>query len=164
MNLLRMFLCCLPLAMLPGTSLPADDAAVRQLDRAFTRSTLKIATPDARLHTFKIWIADDAERRARGLMFVERLDEDAGMLFVYPRVEPVSMWMKNTHIALDMLFVGPDGRVEHVVENTTPLSLDTIESKAAVRAVVELKGGVAKRLKIRPGAKVIHPAFETPEA
>jgi uncharacterized protein len=162
MNLLKAFLCCVPLAMLPGVALPADDAAARQLDRTFTRSTLKIATPDARLHTFKIWIADDPQRRARGLMFVERLDDDAGMLFVYPQVEPVSMWMKNTHIALDMLFVGPDGRVEHVVENTTPMSLDTIESQAPVRGVVELKGGVAARLKIRPGARVIHPAFAGP--
>ncbi|MGH8185447.1 MAG: DUF192 domain-containing protein [Steroidobacteraceae bacterium] len=162
MKYLKAFLCCTVLAALPGPRLLADDASARQLDRAFTRSTLKIATPDARLHKFKIWVADDAARRARGLMFVEHLEEDSGMLFVYPQVQPVSMWMKNTHIALDMLFVGPDGRVEHVVENTKPMSLDTIESKATVRGVIELKGGVAARLKIRPGARVIHPVFETP--
>ena len=162
MNYLKAFLCCAVLTALPGPSPLADSASARQLDRAFDRSTLQIATPDARVHRFKIWVADDAARRARGLMFVEHLDEDSGMLFIYPQVQPVSMWMKNTHIALDMLFVGPDGRVEHVVENAQPLSLDTIESKAAVLGVVELKGGVAARLKIRPGARVIHPVFAAP--
>lgn len=162
MNYLKAFLYCVVLAALPGPSLLADNESARQLDRAFTRSTLQIATPDARLHRFKIWVADDVARRARGLMFVEHLDEDSGMLFIYPQAQPVSMWMKNTHIALDMLFVGPDGRVEHVVENTEPMSLDTIESKAAVLGVVELKGGVAARLKIKPGARVIHPVFAAP--
>jgi uncharacterized protein len=162
MNHLRALLFCMLLAALPAAAPCADNASAEQLDRAFARSTLQIATPDARLHRFKIWIADDAARRARGLMHVEHLDEDAGMLFIYPRTEPVSMWMKNTRIPLDMLFVGPDGRVEHVVENTKPMSLDTIESKAPVRGVVELKGGVAARLKIRPGARVIHAAFAAP--
>jgi uncharacterized membrane protein (UPF0127 family) len=162
MNRLQAFLCCLSLAILPGPAPLADSASARQLDRAFSRSTLQIATPDARLHKFKVWVADDAARRARGLMFVEHLDEDSGMLFIYPQVQPISMWMKNTHIPLDMLFVGADGRVEHVVENTTPMSLESIESKAAVRGVIELNGGVAARLKIRPGARVIHPAFANP--
>jgi uncharacterized membrane protein (UPF0127 family) len=162
MNHLKALLFCTLLAALPQPALLADNVSAQQLDRVFARSTLQIATPDARLHKFKIWIADDAERRARGLMHVEHLDADAAMLFIYPRVEPVAMWMKNTRIPLDMLFVGPDGRVEHVVENTTPMSLDTIESKAAVRGVVELQGGVAARLKIRPGARVIHPAFAAP--
>lgn len=159
MNLVKAFLCCISLAALPSPSALADSASERQLDRAFRRSALQIATPDARLHKFKVWIADDAERRARGLMFVEQLDADAGMLFIYPQAQPISMWMKNTHIPLDMLFVGPDGRIEHVVENTKPMSLDAIDSQAAVLGVVELNAGVAARLKIRPGARVIHPAF-----
>ena len=69
------------------------------------------------------------------------------------------MWMKNTYISLDMLFVRKDGRVERVVENTEPESLKTIESKSPVLAVIELKAGTAARLKIRPGARVIHSAF-----
>jgi uncharacterized membrane protein (UPF0127 family) len=135
----------------------ANDAAT--LDRIFPRSTLQIATPDARLHTFQVWIAEDDARRARGLMFVRALGEQEGMLFIYGEEQPVSMWMKNTYISLDMLFVGADGRVERVVENTEPESLKTIESKAPVLAVVELKAGTAARLKIRPGARVIHGAF-----
>ncbi len=135
----------------------ANDAAT--LDRIFPRSTLQIATPDARLHTFDSWVAEDDARRARGLMFVRELGDSEGMLFIYPQEHPVAMWMKNTYIPLDMLFVGADGRVAHVVENTEPESLTTIESKVPVLAVVELKAGTAARLKIRPGARVMHAAF-----
>jgi uncharacterized membrane protein (UPF0127 family) len=142
-----------------SATLAADDADAKQLDRAFQRSSLQIATPDARLHKFDIWIADDDQRRARGLMFVQRMDDNAGMLFVYPRPQPIAMWMKNTHIALDMLFVSAAGRVERVVEKTEPMSLRTIESGSDVLAVIELNAGTAARLGIRPGARVIHPAF-----
>jgi len=135
------------------------DSDAEQLDRLFSRSSLQIATQDAKLHKIDVWVADNDSRRARGLMFVEQLDDDAGMLFVYPQPQPIAMWMKNTHLALDMLFVNADGRVHRVVENTTPMSLDTIESQGNVVAVIELKAGTAARLKIRPGAQVIHPAF-----
>lgn len=155
MNTTR-FLLSLVLAFLVSTAASADGA---KLDQLFPRSTLQIATPDARLHTFKIWVAADDMLRARGLMFVRELNDDQGMLFIYPQQQPVAMWMKNTFIPLDMLFVNAAGRVEHVVENTEPESLKTIESKVPVLAVVELKGGTAARLKIRPGARVMHAAF-----
>jgi hypothetical protein len=142
---------------LPTSTVLANDAA--SLDRIFPRSTLQIATPDARLHKFDIWIAQDDARRARGLMFVRNLGEHQGMLFIYEQEHPVSMWMKNTYISLDMLFVGADGRIERVVENTEPESLKTIESKNPVLAVIELKAGTAARLKIQPGARVIHSVF-----
>jgi uncharacterized membrane protein (UPF0127 family) len=134
-----------------------DDA--NYLDQLFERSTLQIATPDARVHNLQVWIADDDARRARGLMFVEHLDEDAGMLFVYPQPQTISMWMKNTRIPLDMLFVGADGRVESVVANTEPMSLATIRSQGAVVAVIELNAGSAARMKIGPGAQVMHRVF-----
>jgi uncharacterized membrane protein (UPF0127 family) len=70
------------------------------------------------------------------------------------------MWMKNTHIPLDMLFVRADGRVTRVVANTKPMSTATIQSPEMVLAVIELKAGSAARMKIRPGAQVIHPAFK----
>lgn len=152
---------CFVFAVLCCARALGDENAAQSLDRVFERSSLQIATPDARVHTFNVWIADDDARRARGLMFIERLDEDAGMLFVYPQPQQISMWMKNTHVPLDMLFVRADGRVERVVENTEPMSLKTIESKAQVLAVIELAAGSAARLKIRPGARVIHPAFSS---
>jgi uncharacterized membrane protein (UPF0127 family) len=131
----------------------------QQLDRAFSRSSLQIATSDAKLHKIDVWIADNDARRTRGLMFVEDLADDAGMLFIYPQSQEISMWMKNTHLSLDMLFVSANGRVHRVVANTTPMSTETISSDGDVLAVIELKAGSAARLNIRPGAQVIHPAF-----
>lgn len=156
---LALGLALLLLALSRGAPAQPSDPAAPQLERLFRRSTLQIATPDARLHTFKIWVADDDARRARGLMFVRELAEDEGMLFIYPQERQIGMWMKNTYIPLDMLFVDRNGRVQQIVENTTPHSLTTIESKTPVLAVIELKGGAAARLKIAPGARVMHPAF-----
>jgi len=130
-----------------------------RLDKTFQRSTLKIATPDARLHAFNVWLADDDEHRQLGLMYVRKLDDNAGMLFVYPNPFMVGMWMKNTFISLDMLFVDAKGKVVQVVERTTPQSLKTIAATTEVLGVIELNAGTAERLRIRPGARVMHPAF-----
>ena len=134
----------------------ADEA---MLDKYFERSSLQIATTDARLHAFNIWVADRESRQQRGLMYIRSLAPDSGMLFIYGRPRSMAMWMKNTYVPLDILFVRPDGRVDSIVENTEPLSLATIESERPVLAVIELNAGTAARLKIRPGAQVIHPAF-----
>jgi uncharacterized membrane protein (UPF0127 family) len=147
-------------ALLFSAQLWAEPVAdVQTLDRMFPRSTMQIATSDARLHAFEIWIADNEPRRARGLMFVRELAENQGMLFLYPNEQPISMWMKNTYLPLDMLFVDAHGKIVKVVEHTTPQSLDTIESGALVRGVVELNAGVSAKLHLRAGSLVIHPAF-----
>ena len=150
------FLCAV---LLWSTAVAAESNDARQLDRMFPRSTLQIATPDAKLHKIDVWVADTDPRRMRGLMFVEHLADDAGMLFIYPEPQPVAIWMKNTPLSLDILFVRADGRVHRIAENATPQSTDTIPSDGIVLAVIELKAGTAARLKIRPGAQVIHPAF-----
>jgi uncharacterized membrane protein (UPF0127 family) len=138
----------------------ADETAdAAQLDRLFRRTTLQISTPSARVHTFNVWIADDFNRRARGLMFVKQLADDAGMLFIYEQPQEIGMWMKNTFIPLDMLFVDSTGKVIRVAENTVPHSLDTISSHGLALGVIELKGGTAKRLGIGAGARVSHPVF-----
>jgi uncharacterized membrane protein (UPF0127 family) len=142
-----------------ATPAQADSNDAAQLDRAFPRTTLKIATPNARLHTIKAWVADTYERRARGLMFVKHLEDDEGMLFIYERPQEVGMWMKNTFIPLDMLFVDAAGKVIRVAENTEPHSLTTISSQGSALGVIELKGGTAQRLGIVPGARVMHAAF-----
>lgn len=147
------------------TSAPAvPNVTASDLDRVFRRSTLQIATPDARLHHFNVWIADDDQRRARGLMFIKQLGAEDGMLFIYPEPHPVSMWMKNTYASLDMLFVAMDGKVINVVANTEPLSLKTIESAGPATGVIELPAGTAARLKIASGARVIHPAFSASQS
>lgn len=154
-NLFAAFaLLCLSCAAADTT---ASDA--RALDEAFARSTLQIAGTDARLHTFRVWVADNDTRRARGLMHVKQMDDDAGMLFIYPRAQRISMWMKNTVLPLDMLFVAADGRVLKVAASTTPQSLETIESGGLALGVVELNAGIAAKLNIRAGSQVIHPAF-----
>jgi len=146
-------------ALLIAAQLSADTTDTAQLDRVFPRSTMQIATSNARLHTFKTWIADTDQRRARGLMFVKSMADDEAMLFIYPEQIRASMWMKNTFIPLDMLFVAADGKVMHVVENTEPQSLKTIESTTEVIAVIELKGGTASKLHIAKGSRVMHAAF-----
>lgn len=148
---------CLCSALLMTWSAPAicEDADAAQLDRLFRRSTLKIATPDARLHTFKVWVADDPARRARGLMFVKHLAADEGMLFLYEQPQIISMWMKNTFIPLDMLFFDAEGRIVHVAANAEPHSLATIGSREPAMGVIELNAGTAAKLHIRPGARVI---------
>ena len=88
-------------------------------------------------------------------MFVRHLEDDQGMLFLYPAERTLSMWMKNTYIPLDMLFIDSSGKIVHVVHDTEPLSLDTIESVEPASAVLELKAGTARRLKIAPGARVM---------
>ena len=152
-----LYLC---ITLVAPSSAHADTTGAAQLDRLFRKDTLQIATPDARLHSFKVWLADDPERRARGLMFVKHLADNEGMLFIYEQPQPVGMWMKNTFIPLDMVFVAADGKVIRVVENTEPHSLKTIESNGDALGVVELKAGTAARLRIAKGARVLHPAFD----
>ncbi|HEY4366435.1 MAG TPA: DUF192 domain-containing protein [Steroidobacteraceae bacterium] len=155
---IRFLMATLALLAMP-LSLFAAPTDAEQLDRMFERSTLQIATPDARLHTFHIWIADNDARRERGLMFVRQLEPDAGMLFIYESPQSIAMWMKNTKIPLDMLFVAANGRVMRVAEHTEPESLKTIESGSNVIGVIELNAGTAAKLNIKAGAVVMHPAF-----
>lgn len=108
---------------------------------------------------FTVWLADTPPRQTQGLMFVRSLAPARGMLFVHPEPRTISMWMKNTYISLDMVFIDDRGRVQQIVERTTPHSLDLIQSKAPARAVLEIAGGEASRLGIRAGQQVTHPAL-----
>lgn len=137
----------------------AATAAEQDLLAGFPRSTLEIATPNGKLHKFRIWVAADDRRRMQGLMHVKDMPDDAGMLFIFGRPGPISMWMKNTVMPLDMLFIGADGRIGRIAANTKPFSLDTIPSGFDALGVLELKAGTASRLGVEPGAVVIHPAF-----
>ncbi len=110
---------------------------------------------------FTVEIADTEPLRTRGLMFRQRLPEDRGMLFDFETPRPVSMWMKNTLIPLDMLFIREDGTIAYIAENTVPQSLDTIGISEPVLAVLELAGGTAKKRGIRAGDKVYHRIFGT---
>jgi uncharacterized protein len=110
--------------------------------------------------TFMVEIATTPGERERGLMFREQLAPDAGMLFVYAQDQPVSMWMKNTLIPLDMLFIARDGRIVKIAARTVPLSTVVIASDGSVAAVLELNGGTADRLGLRPGDRVRYATFD----
>jgi uncharacterized membrane protein (UPF0127 family) len=111
-------------------------------------------------HTFAVEVAATDETRQVGLMFRKTLAADAGMLFDYQTPQPVAMWMKNTLIPLDMLFIGADHRISGIAERTVPHSLATIDSGGPVRAVLELNAGTAARLGIKVGDLVRHAAFK----
>jgi uncharacterized protein len=100
---------------------------------------------------FDVWVADTTARAEQGLMFVRDLPAERGMVFPLapPRVE--TMWMKNTYIELDMLFIAADGRVRKIIERARPLSLETLSSDTPVAAVLELRGGEARRLGLQVG-------------
>jgi uncharacterized membrane protein (UPF0127 family) len=110
-------------------------------------------------HRFNVELADTAEKRTVGLMHRPAMPADSGMLFDFKTDAPVTMWMRNTRIPLDMLFITHDGRIANIAERTVPFSEATIPSKGPVRAVLELNGGTSARLKIRPGDRVDHPMF-----
>lgn len=96
--------------------------------------------------------------RARGLMFRRDLQADRGMLFEFEREEPIQMWMKNTYLPLDMIFVGRDRRVVSVARDTEPLSERIVSSGKPAVAVIEVNAGTAARLGIAPGDRVVFPA------
>lgn len=108
---------------------------------------------------FVVEVARTPEQQAKGLMFRTVLAEDHGMLFPHSEPRELSMWMRNTYIPLDMVFIRPDGTVHRVEHNTEPLSEKVISSNGDVLAVLELAGGTADRVGIRAGDKVRHSVF-----
>ncbi len=124
-----------------------------------TVSPLTIRTDEAS-HAFTVEIADTAEEIRDGLMFRESLAPEAGMLFDFGEVRPASMWMKNTLIPLDMLFMDAEGQVIAIARNAVPGSLRSLGPGVPVRAVLEIPGGRAKELGITPGDTVEHPIFQ----
>ena len=112
---------------------------------------------------FTVEVADDAAGRARGLMNRPELGPFKGMLFVYPAPHPVNFWMRNTLIPLDMLFIDARGVVETVHENAVPLDETPIYGGPDIQYVLEINGGLARRLGIGVGSVVRHPAVKGPE-
>ncbi len=110
---------------------------------------------------FRVDVVDNAMDLAKGLMWVESMPEDAGMLFVFPRSEEVSFWMKNTIIPLDMLFINEAGDIVNIHENAVPHDTTSIASGVAVRYVLEINGGMVEQHDLSVGDKVINPAIGT---
>ena len=121
--------------------------------------TLEIVSKSG-VHVFTIELAVTDEQRERGLMFRRSLPEGQGMLFKFEPDQVVSMWMHNTYISLDMIFIRSDGRIQRIAENTMPESDNIISSGGTVRGVLEVIAGTARKLGIRAGDRVAHPWFE----
>jgi uncharacterized protein len=139
--------------------LAAAPAAIVQAQlQSFPTASLTIVTASGR-HKFAIEVATTPAQMEQGLMFRQHLAPDAGMIFDLGSIEIASFWMKNTWIPLDMLFVDAAGRIVNIHERAVPGSLEPIVSTAPVRAVVELNGGTAAQLGIKPGDRVIFPIF-----
>lgn len=132
--------------------------ALAQL-QTFPNAPLTIVSAATGPHKFTVEVATTPAQMEQGLMFRRSMAPDAGMIFDYRAPSMAMMWMKNTFIPLDMLFVGADGRIVNIHERAVPQSLDTISAAAPVRAVIELNGGTAARLGIRPGDRVLFPIF-----
>lgn len=106
-------------------------------------------------HRYSVEIADTDSERARGLMFRRSLPKSGGMIFLYDQPQAIGMWMRNTYIPLDMIFIAAGGTVHRVETNTEPFSTDIIDSGGAVVAVLELNAGEANRIGLKPGDRVV---------
>jgi uncharacterized protein len=126
--------------------------------RAGGQATIEIVSKNG-VHPFSVELATNDAERARGLMLRKSLPEGQGMLFDFKRDGPVSFWMHNTYISLDMIFIAGDGRIVHIAENAKPLSDDLIPSGGPVRAVLEVIAGTVQKFGIAPGDRVTGSIF-----
>lgn len=151
------------LALLIGAFfwLAAPQASARAQDIASIEPVSVVSATSATI--FSAEIADTDELRSRGLMFRHKLPEGQAMLFDFGSPRPAAMWMKNTYIPLDMLFIRADGTIAAIAENTEPFSQQTISVEEPVRGVLELPAGTAQKLGLHRNDKVYHRIFQTSE-
>jgi len=126
--------------------------------RAATFQPLEIVTKNG-VQVFSVEMATTEEEKQTGLMYRKELADGKGMLFDFNPEQEVSMWMKNTYVSLDMIFIRADGRILRIAENTEPMSTKIISSRGPARAVLEVVAGTAQKYGIRPGDRVGHPLF-----
>ena len=141
-----------------GAALP-QGAAPEPLS-AFPQSLLAIRTSSGKVVNFKIWEADTPKREQQGMMFIREMDEHTGMLFMFPENKPVTMWMKNTYVSLDLVFLNAQGKIDYIAANATPRSEAIIGPPTPEFAVLELKGGACESFGIKVGDKVLHKNFK----
>lgn len=138
------------LALCAWTGFGAQAASVQPLE---------IVTRNG-VHVFSVEMATTDKERETGLMYRKELPDGKGMLFDFSPEQQISMWMKNTFIPLDMIFIRADGRILRIAENTEPHSLKIISSGGPARAVLEVIAGTAQKYGIKPGDRVAHPLFK----
>jgi uncharacterized protein len=127
---------------------------------AFPQSLLAIRTSSGQVVNFKIWEADTPKREEQGMMFIREMDEHTGMLFMFPENHRVTMWMKNTYVSLDLLFLNAQGKIDYIAERATPKSETIIGPPTPEFAVLELKGGACESFGIKIGDRILHKNFK----
>jgi uncharacterized membrane protein (UPF0127 family) len=150
------------LASLAAVGAAGPAAAQPGVDRPQPRlptEPMVILGRDGRRHDFTVEMAITPDHQTIGLMFRTEIAANEGMIFDWGRPRESSMWMRNTLIPLDMVFIAADGRIIRIAERTVPLSLTPINSGGPVRATLELQGGITERLDIRVGDRVLHRMF-----
>ncbi len=128
----------------------------------FPRDELSIKTEEG-LYDFDVELALDDSHRQYGLMFRDSLPEMNGMLFIYEHERDLAMWMRNTFISLDILFIDDRGKIINIAKSAQPRSLSLIRSKKAAKAVLELNGGLTDKLNIAVGDEIVHETFRNTE-
>ena len=126
--------------------------------RAASIQPLEIVTKSG-VQVFSVEMATTEEEKTTGLMYRKELPDGKGMLFDFSPEQQISMWMKNTYIPLDMIFIRADGRILRIAENTEPLSTKIISSGGLAKGVLEVIAGTAQKYGIQPGDRVAHPLF-----
>lgn len=158
MKLLTLFCLAVCAAVTPACAqMPRTDFQPAQL-RDFRRDTLIIQRSGGR-DQFSIWVAETTAQHEQGLMWIQQLPPDYGMLFLLSDTRPMSMWMKNTYVPLDMVFFDDKGRILHIHEHAVPLSEAIIDSGGEVAGVLEILGGEAHRRGIQIGDRLLYPRF-----
>lgn len=140
-----------------GLLLSAQQSDIKDLNAEYDRGILVIEASADACYAFDVYLAMTGEQRMRGLMYVRHLPAFWGMLFVYPEARVLSMWMKNTYIPLDILFIRADGTIANIATNTVPLSLESIPAIEPLNYALELNGGMTARLGIDTTSRVYLP-------
>ena len=130
-----------------------------QTEIKMRRDTLTLHTAGG-AHRIDIEVAESDREQQHGLMFRQSLGDSEGMLFPYPSAREITMWMRNTYISLDMIFIRGDGIVHRIATDTEPFSERIIPSEGEVTAVLEMKAGSARRLGLKPGDRADYKHFK----
>jgi len=146
--------------ILASLALVAACASTPALFPALPQAKVQARTSQG-THDFSVWIAADDKSRESGLMFVRELPPDHGMLFLFEFPQEVAFWMKNTVLSLDLIFIDPAGQVLNIAANARPYSLDPIVSRGRAIAVLEVVGGTARTIGLKPGDTITLPSLQT---
>lgn len=154
---MRRRLLLLPLALV--LAIPGWAVDISKPQPELPKEKLTIVTHDGVQHVFQVEMALTEDQQTVGEMFRPEVPEDGGMLFDWGTPRLSRMWMRNTLVSLDMIFINEDGSIRSIARNTVPESRVVIDSQGPVRATLEVAAGMAGRLNIQPGDKVLQRIF-----